>query len=458
MSAQKRQPIRVLIVSHWFPPVNVIGAVRVGKFAEFLYRAGYDVRVIAGLDPAPEFNDHSLPVGIPPEAVRYIESRIDQMFDRSLGWLFRLVRFTRRKRAGQEAGGNSQRQQKSRHGMREILTMHYYALLRIPDARAGWIRSAVAAGTELTSQWRPDVIFASAPPNSSLVAASRIARACGVPWIAELRDLWVDNPYYEYPPWRRWLDHFLEWKTLRSAAGFVSVTSLWTDDLRRKYPQPAISILNGFVREDFPKDLPQPGPGNVVSVIYTGNIHGSYRDPTPLFEAINLLGPERAKIAVHFYGPSLEQVRSFDAAENILDRIFVHDRVTYKESLALQCSADILLLLQWDNKKDEGNIPAKFFEYLGAGRPILMLGYEHGILAEMIRERNAGLVSNSPARIAEKLREWIAERPQGIPSLGHRVSAGMTRDEQFSSLGHFLDDIVSRSRGEAGAVGTGRAS
>ena len=69
------------------------------------------------------------------------------------------------------------------------------------------------------------------------------------------------------------------------------------------------------------------------------------------------------------------------AAQGVADRVFVHEPVTYKASLALQTSADVLLLLQWDNVKDAGNIPAKFYEYLGARRPILFLGYEAGDLA-----------------------------------------------------------------------------
>jgi glycosyltransferase involved in cell wall biosynthesis len=305
----------------------------------------------------------------------------------------------------------------------------------------------------LVSRWQPDLIFASAPPNSALVAASRIARACGVPWVAELRDLWVGNPYYEHPRWRMMIDRFLERRTLRNAAGLVSVTPPDTESLRRSYKQPASCTLNGFDPADFPKESPRPGPGDVVSLVYTGNIYAGFRDPTPLFKAINLLSPEeRNKVAVHFYGPPAAQVHEFASAQNVVDRVFVHDRVTYRESLAIQCAADVLLLLQWADKRDAGNIPAKFFEYLGAGRPILMMGYEQGTLAQMIRQRHAGLVSNTPALIAEQLRKWIAQRPQGIPGLPASASADMTRDEQFRKLERFILDIVSGHQRETGAM------
>ena len=47
----------------------------------------------------------------------------------------------------------------------------------------------------------------------------------------------------------------------------------------------------------------RPEPGDVVSILYTGNIYAGYRDPTPLFQAIGLLtAAERRHVAVHFYG------------------------------------------------------------------------------------------------------------------------------------------------------------
>jgi hypothetical protein len=73
-------------------------------------------------------------------------------------------------------------------------------------------------------------------------------------------------------------------------------------------------------------------------------------------------------------------------------------------------SADILLLFQWSDKRDEGNLPGKIFEYLYARRPILLIGYEHGVADRLIRERGAGLASNSPEQIRDQLRAWIEHK------------------------------------------------
>ena len=51
--------MKVLIVSFWFPPANVVGAIRVGKLARYLDRHGYEVRVLT----TNIGGDQSLPLG-----------------------------------------------------------------------------------------------------------------------------------------------------------------------------------------------------------------------------------------------------------------------------------------------------------------------------------------------------------------------------------------------------------
>jgi glycosyltransferase involved in cell wall biosynthesis len=439
-------PMNVLLVSHAFPPVNVIGALRVGKFAKYLHEAGHTVRVLSATP-----SDKSLALEIPSENVVYAaEWAMDQIFDGAVRWVRRGVRRgVRRARNGVRPGAAAvqapaaalpEPQQRARWSA--ALAPHYYALLRIPDARAGWIAAATAAGYEMVRDWRPDIVVGSAPPPSGLVVAARVARVCGAPWVAELRDLWADNSYYEEPAWRLLVDRFLERRLLRRAAGLVGVTPQWSQTLRRHYRQPVACILNGYVEADFPPYPAGPPGGDVVTILYTGNIYAGYRDPSPLFQAVGLLGAERERVAIRFYGPPPQEVMPLAAAHGVQDRVQVQAPVTYKESLALQTAADVLLLLQWNHERDAGNIPAKFYEYLGARRPILLLGYEAGDLAAMIRERKVGVVVNDPAAIARQLRLWMTQKPAGIPAPAAPARAGMTRDEQYQKYERFLQHLL----------------
>lgn len=421
--------MRILIVSHCFPPKNVIGSVRVGKLAKFLVAAGHDVRVLT----ADEGSDRSLPLEIDADRVLHADEEPARHF------LDRLASM-RPSTGNAESGGSESTASEMRRDNRlvAILKRHYYAAVLVPDGHAGWTAPAMAMGEQLIRDWRPDLVFASSPPVTGLIVARRLAGRHEIPFVLELRDPWADNPYYRFPEWRRLVDRLIERRTLRGAAALVSVTPPWAADLRRRYKAPVLTVLNGFAPEDFSRELPPPAPGDVVEILYTGNIYAGFRDPTPLFEAIDRLGPSRGKVVVRFYGPPDAAVRELAARAKVGDRVSTHARVGYAASLALQRQADVLLLLQWNNPKDEGNIPAKFFEYIGAGRPILLIGYEKGVLAQMIRERSAGIVANDPAVIAQHLSRWIQQRPSGIPPTDAAARAGLSRDEQFAKLEAFL--------------------
>jgi hypothetical protein len=123
--------------------------------------------------------------------------------------------------------------------------------------------------------------------------------------------------------------------------------------------------------------------------------------------------------------------------------------------------ADVLLLLQSSDPRDEGNLPAKLFEYLYARRPILLIGYEHGIAARLVIERSAGLVANSPVKIRDQLQRWFENKRAGrLDRLDQSVSLGLGRDDQYAKLERLLEELlekqVSTSRrlplGEARAI------
>lgn len=425
-------PMRILLVSYWFPPTNVIGAVRASKFARYMREAGHDVRVLGG--PAGE------PLGLMLEIPEAAVSRpVVAGPTASRG---RLAAARSRLLEHSDAWGLTS----GRAG--KVLREHFYAVLERPDKQADWIEPAIALGRALMRDWRPDVIVASAPPYSGLIVAARLHEESGVPWVAELRDPWSGNVYNDRPAWRDWLDRRMERRTLSGAAALVAVSPVVTRDLRARYKQPIATVLNGFA----PEDLPAPSarvPHDVLRIVYTGTIYAGHRDPSPLFAAIARLPADaRRQVRVVFYGPTDTQVRALAAPHGVQEQVVVMPAVNYRTSLEHQAQADVLLLLQRNHPSDEGNVPAKFFEYLGALRPILLLGYEQGVLARMIRERFAGLISNDPAAIAGQLQTWITQsRAEGVPALAEAARAGLSRAEQFGEYEAFLRARITEQAG-----------
>jgi glycosyltransferase involved in cell wall biosynthesis len=458
--------MRVLIVSFAFPPSNVIGAVRVGKLARYLDQRGHDVRVLA----TDVVDDRSLPLEISRERVLYTEYRQRQH------WVDHMARLLRRHtaiHAGVRAGVRHEdapaQDGAPARSLRRTFRRHYLGLIHIPDMRADWVRTAIPAGRKLIREWKPDIIFASAPPNTGLIVASRLARAHEVPWVADFRDLWVDNPYYSEPGWRKPIDAILERRILRGAAGLVTVSPIWAQQLRRRHGKDVTVVYNGYAEEDFPP-LAQPtdpgaqrtDPGASLTIRYMGSIYRGFRDPSALFSAIALLPDHlRTRINVEFFSDATDAVLDAAAAHGVESAVTVKPRVPYRHALALQMEADVLLLLQSSDPRDEGNLPAKLFEYLYARRPILFIGYERGIAARLVIERSAGLVSNSPVNIRDQLDRWCEDKRAGrLDRLDPSVSLGLGRDDQYAKLERLFEEIlesqVSASRrlplGEAKAI------
>ncbi len=322
------------------------------------------------------------------------------------------------------------------------LRRHLYAIRQLPDKQADWLGPATDLGRATIGNWRPDLIVASAPPYSGLIVAARLSGESGIPWVAELRDPWADNVYNGRPAWRNWVDRWMERRTLHSAAALIAVSPVVTRELRSRYSQPVATVLNGFAPEDLPSSR-RTAPHDTLTIVYTGTIYPGHRDPTALFAAIARL-PEaaRRRVRVVFYGPEKAQVHGLAARHDVLEQVSVMPGVSHRESLQRQADADVLLLLQRNHPSDEGNIPAKFFEYIGALRPILLLGYEAGVLAGAIRDRRAGLVCNDPAEIAAQLESWIGQlAADGIPTLPETARAGLTRAEQFAGYETLLRSI-----------------
>jgi glycosyltransferase involved in cell wall biosynthesis len=430
--------MKILIVGFWFPPANVIGAIRLGKLARYLYRHGHDVRVLT----ANVAEDRSLPLEIPRERVIYTD------YIKRTNWPDILARALRPPRNDPPPVSKDNPvlvpSVTVASSLREFIRRHYYGMVHLPDMRADWLKSAMPAGARLFQEWRPDVIFASAPPYTGFILASRLARRFAVPWVADFRDLWADNPYYSAPAWRRPIDAVQERLTLRNATGLVTVSPIWAEQLRRRHGRSVEVIYNGYAEEDFPEGEPRSSDGLILTIRYTGSIYPNFRDPSALFAAIELLPAAiRNRVIVEFYCDAGGVVLAAAAEHHIVQSVAIKPRVPYRRALALQMEADILLLLQSTEQRDEGNIPAKLFEYLFARRPILFIGYERGVAAQLVRDRGAGLVSNAPEQIRDQLQAWIADKQAGrLTRLDPSVSLGLGRDEQFRNLERFLGKLL----------------
>ncbi len=432
---------RALIVSYWFPPYAAVASRRMGKLAKFLLARGWDVRALS----AAATNPATLALEIPNERVVYAPwSDVDRLLEDTLARLRGKRPADPQAVADEGMSAAAPTVGRKPSALRTFARKAYQEVVRWPDNRAGWLRPALEAGNKLIGEWRPDVIYATSPPATSLVVAERLARKHGVPWVAEFRDLWSDHPYYEYSPLRRFFERRWDQRVLTRAAALVTVSPIWQPRLAARYGRPAITAMNGYVLEDFPQKPPvAPEITGPLRILYTGHIYHGHRDPTPLFRALKTIGAKPEDVVVEFVGSEVEGLRRLAEAAGVLDLVRIEEPVVFRKSLEMQLHADILLHLQWCDPKEEGTIAGKIFDYLGARRPILGIALEDSVVAKLIHERKAGLVTNDAVKIAAEVERWIKlKKAGGVPPLPASACEGLDRDTQFEKIETLLAGIV----------------
>ena len=419
--------MKLLLISPKFPPYNSNGARRAGKLAKFLLSQGHDVRVLSAQD-LPLMTGLNLEMD--PE-------KITSTPWLNVNFLPELLFGGKKKvaRAGYK-GGDSNLKKWSKI---------YRMIFHFPDDLIGWYPYAIKAGRIMIREWHPDLIFASGPPFSALLVAARLHTHSRIPWVAEFRDLWADNAYYEFPGVRRKLENLLEKKTLKHATSIITVSPPWTEWMHKKYDRPVETVLNGFDQSDFPPPTgKRDGSPADLTINYTGAVYLPQRDPSPLFAAMQLLGKEAEPIHVHFFSRYFDHIQTLAEKYQVATLVTCHGLIPYRESLQQQVDADINLMLNCNDEDQFGVIPAKLYEYIGCRRPILAIDKGHGAAADIIRSRAAGVVMDNPTTIAAQLRVWLNEKKENgwITPIPVEAQKGLSRDEQFEILESILLKLV----------------
>lgn len=389
--------MRLLLVSQLAPPSGLIAARRVAGLTKYLARLGFEITVLT-----------SRLSGEGP-----IEGAAEVVRTRDL--LASAVNWRRRSLEVMSSGVPGTYRRPS--PLQSVL---------VPDpALVSWLPFALRDARRLGPF---DLVLTSSPPQSAHLVGAALARR-GIPWVAELRDGWIFEP--PRPEWPlaplRALDRRLE-RTLRRARAVVGVTRPIADDLSRRLGLEAHVITNGFD----PEEQPAPGEEELLapgrrSFVHTGRVEVTGTKLDPLLEALRLLGPE-AGLEIVFAGPLSEHETVQLAApelDGLVRTVGVLDR---PHTLRLQRAADTLLLIT-EGSRRRSVATGKLFEYLAAGRPIIVLGDETEAARIVAETRTGAAVPLDPEAIAEALRDPPRHEPQGLERYAYPAIA-----QQYAEL------------------------
>ncbi len=278
-----------------------------------------------------------------------------------------------------------------------------------------------------------DVYFISSPPFSMMIPAILLMlfrRKTAI--VFEERDLLSINPLLTFrivraSGWMKALEHWLLRKVdgavVASSGAQAELEQYWSDLRSRTHPIQVVS--NGFFKEDygFLKTLPAPERKGPLRIIHIGNLYGS-RSPIPLLEALEELRKKRPELDLShslrfvFMGKfqSVEDRENFQARvdRSGLGELFVlRDLAPRSEALREVLEADIAFLIT-HRTGSEWAVPAKLYEYIALGRPILALSSDRAVIEPIQRHQLGWAVGHDQISKLQQLLLWMIDHPKEI--------------------------------------------
>ncbi len=281
-----------------------------------------------------------------------------------------------------------------------------------PDGMKYWYEPAITESSKIIEEYHIDAIISSSFPITAHLIGQELKNKYNIPWIADLRDLWNMNPYINHTFIRNYFEKKLEIKTLKDADALTTTTELAKEKLLTLHPQQKIiPILNGYEADEI-KTLPEKLENKKLTITYAGSLYSGKRNPEILFKAINELiedGKIKSdKISLNFYGDkgNLEYLKN---KYNLNSVVHINGFIPHNEVLLKQNQSDILLLISWNNPKEEIFIPGKVYEYMALKRPIISIGYKKGSLKDLIDKTGIGIHTSDIDILKEGIMKYYEE-------------------------------------------------
>lgn len=430
-------PRTVLLVSRWFPPAFQIGGKRAFRFARYLPEHGWRPIVWTGALSEDVPHDRT-PVALPPEVV----------VERTL-----IPRWWPEPRRRLVIGSDTT----PGHGMRPPgLLARLRRQVTVPAGEERLLLPLLLRRlATLVERHRPDVIMATSSPYWTLVLGRAAAKRFGLPLVLDLRDPWTPNFLQEHRAgWVRRAEAVDERRCLTAAAHVTFTAPATAAAYRALYPELAprfSTITNAFDPAQAPARPatattttstttgPERPPGRLL--VHFGNCYGKRR----------LDGVLRGLAALRDeHGHALDDLRLLNLGKPDADDLALAERVGVRvdvqpflplaEGLALLATADVQLLIGYGD--EPMFIPAKLFDYLLSGAPILAVGRAEEV-AEIVRRTGTGLAVTGadPSATALALRRLLA-REHGPRD--EAVVSSYAAPSTAKALAGLLADAVAR--------------
>jgi glycosyltransferase involved in cell wall biosynthesis len=382
---------RVLIVTYHFPPEPTAGALRPSFLAKYLNDFGWEPTILT----------RSLGREVvEPSNVVAAEDLLER------------IGIKRRPAVG--APTSLEKRAMPASGPSVAVKEFAKSVILFPDRAAGWLPVALAHALRITGRKHFDAIISSCPPLSAHIVASLTAMRRRLPWIADYRDLWSGNPYFD-GDMRTRITCALEYWFLRRATMITGVNDSIASRQRTAFKKRSEAIPAAYDPADW--DGIGNGYPRAFTLSYAGILYEGERRLDIAFSSVAALrkAGEPAGMAAQFevYGGDDLLVRETAKRLGLSEVVKSPGSVERSEVLRAERSAAILLLPLSMRPGTAQDVGSKIFEYIGARRPIIAIGPPDSAVRQIIAKHGLGwFVSDEPS-CAKALREAYARYMSG---------------------------------------------
>jgi hypothetical protein len=343
--------MKILIIAEFFAPDSVIGAVRITKFAKYLYSFGHDITVLC--------------------SARCIGKRDDALLN-ELGGI-RICHYNNEVEGDDHKKSNRAKPQFYfikkivRKLYKETIFSIQYYIKSNKDKN-----SIISYYMQNLFDENYDIAISTFSPLAAVEAGVEIAKKGRAKLIVDMRDL-MDS--VNFPYFIRNINKVIQKKIIKYADATLVVSDGQKNLLSQKYDKRGDTIFvinNGY--DNINTLAEKISYERELVIAYTGILYGGKRDLSALFEVIREI---RAKYKYCFKfvyagtdAVELRRQMRICGLEDILEDKGVLSRT---QAERVQMEADLFLVAAWNTKKEQGQMTGKFYEGIRTGKPILVL-------------------------------------------------------------------------------------
>lgn len=438
----------MLIISYHYLPMKMAASFRVQSWVKYLPHFGWEPIVLT--------RHWSSPLDLP-----WTESEEPESFEKESDWGC-LVSRTGYQQAQSALWNCRERLSRDRGPtplrllLRKSISYALKNVLLLPDEFVGWRPDASSAGRAVIERSPLDAMIATGPPWTDFLVGKDLGREYRVPWVADYRDPWTQPTSLKHGgrfAFYFLVSRFIEKNVTKSASALIHNSESHSQKLSEILNREVETIPNGYDPEQFDKYRGQKTGQAPFTLSFVGTLHTN-TNPYSFLEGFYLfvtkagLSPDDCNVT--FTGSGFWDVENrYKRFASIRPYVKLEPPVPQEEAVERMCTADVLLSFPLDM---EGCIPAKTYEYVASGRPILLSpgGKHRGAVKDVLERTSSGVVLDKPEEIARWLEKRYEEyEKEGMVS-SHtdlKAAAAYSRREQAGKLAKILEGVTTRARG-----------